>query len=263
MLKVVKKSQALKTTDCAVTYRSGDDDVFGTCPKHCALNPNSTMSTNRIDWDYLDAVLDAKVQGGRSWTYSHFKFEDISLKQNRNFHFNYLYRIRDSKQHTTVNRSTDNVNDAVAVHNKGYPTTVTLSDKNVRKHFVHKEIKFVRCPSEYNKKVGCINCDLCARKDRNFVIVFHAHGSKKDLVGNEEQGGCYGTFGRVRLQWEHTRKNVSQLQQKIVSQSQQDINTLNNFVQELPYGTVLRHHIVGDIGKEKKSSVQNKKIVNK
>ena len=263
MLKVVKKSQALKTTDCAVTYRSGNDDVFGTCPKHCALNPNSTMSTNKIDWDYLDAVLDAKVQGGRSWTYSHFKFEDISLKQNRNFHFNFLYRIRDSKQHTTVNRSTDNVNDAVAVHNKGYPTTVTLSDKNVRKHFVHKEIKFVRCPSEYNKKVGCINCDLCARKDRNFVIVFHAHGSKKDLVGNEEQGGCYGTFGRVRLQWEHTRKNVSQLQQKIVSQSQQDINTLNNFVQELPYGTVLRHHIVGDIGKEKKSSVQNKKIVNK
>ena len=87
MLKVVKKSQALKTTDCAVTYRAGNNDVFGTCPKHCALNPNSTMSTNRIDWDYLDAVLDAKVQGGRSWTYSHFKFEDISLKQNRNFHF--------------------------------------------------------------------------------------------------------------------------------------------------------------------------------
>ena len=263
MLKVVEKSQALKTTDCAVTYRAGNNDGFGTCPKHCALNPNSTMSTSKIDWDYLDAVLDAKPRGGRSWTYTHFKFEDISLKQNRNFHFNYLYRIRDSKQHTTVNRSTDNVNDAVAVHNKGYPTTVTLSDKNVRKHFVHKEIKFVRCPSEYNKKVGCINCDLCARKDRNFVIVFHAHGSKKDLVGNEEQGGCYGTFGRVRLQWEHTRKNVSQLQQKIVSQSQQDINTLNNFVQELPYGTVLRHHIVGDIGKEKKSSVQNKKIVNK
>ena len=263
MLKTVKKSQAIKTTDCAVTYRSGKNDVFGTCPKICPLNPNETVSTGQIDWNYLDAVLNAKVRGGRSWTYTHFKFEDISLKQNRNFHFNYLYRIRDSKQHTTVNRSTDNVNDAVAVHNKGYPTTVTLSDKNVRKHFVHKEIKFVRCPSEYNKKVGCINCDLCARKDRNFIIVFHAHGSKKDLVGNEEQGGCYGTFGRVRLQWEHTRKNVSQLQQKIVSQSQQDINTLNNFVQELPYGTVLRHHIVGDIGKEKKSSVQNKKIVNK
>ena len=260
MLKVVKKSQAIKTTDCAVTYRSGKNDVFGTCPKICPLNPNETVSTGQIDWNYLGAVLDAKPRGGRSWTYTHFKFEDISLKQNRNFHFNYLYRIRDSKQHTTVNRSTDNVNDAVAVHNKGYPTTVTLSDKNVRKHFVHKEIKFVRCPSEYNKKVGCINCDLCARKDRNFVIVFHAHGNRKNLVGSEEQGGCYGTYGRVRLQWEHTRKNVNQ---NNVSRSQQDINTLNNFVQELPYGTVLRHHIVGDIGKEKKSSVQNKKIVNK
>ena len=260
MLKTVKKSQAKKTTDCAVTYRSGKNDVFGTCPKICPLNPNEIVSTGQIDWNYLDAVLNAKVQGGRSWTYTHFKFEDISLKQNRNFHFNFLYRIRDSKQHTTVNRSTDNVNDAVAVHNKGYPTTVTLSDKNVRKHFVHKEIKFVRCPSEYNKKVGCIDCDLCARKDRNFVIVFYGHGSKKKLVGNEEQGGCYGTYGRVRLQWEHTRKNVNQ---NNVNQSRQDIDTLNNFVQELPYGTVLRHHIVGDIGKEKKISVQNKKIVNK
>ena len=46
MLKVVEKSKAIKTTDCAVTYRSGNDDVFGTCPKHCALNPNSTMSTS-------------------------------------------------------------------------------------------------------------------------------------------------------------------------------------------------------------------------
>ena len=89
--------------------------------------------------------------------------------------------------------------------------------------------------------------------------MFHAHGNRKNLVGSEEQGGCYGTYGRVRLQWEHTRKNANQPQQKIVSQSQQDIETLNNFVQELPYGTVLRHHIVGDIGKEKKSSVQNKK----
>ena len=138
MLKVVKKSQALKTTDCAVTYRSGNDDVFGTCPKHCALNPNSTMSTNKIDWDYLDAVLDAKVQGGRSWTYSHFKFEDISLKQNRNFHFNFLYRIRDSKNHTTINRSTDTLLDALAVHKKGYPTVVTLSDKNVRQKNVNR-----------------------------------------------------------------------------------------------------------------------------
>ena len=249
MLKVVKKSQALKTTDCAITYRAGKNDIFGTCPKICPLNPNETVSTGQVDWDYLDAVLDATVQGGRSWTYSHFEFEKITFKQNKRFHLNFLYRIRDSKYHTTINRSTDNIDDAVAVHNKGYPTTVTLSDKNVRKHFVHKKVKFVRCPSEYNKKVGCINCDLCARKDRNFVIVFYAHGSQKKLVGDEEQGGCYGTFGRVRLQWEHTRKNVSK---NNVSKLPTDKDILKLFVQGLPYGTILRHHIVGDVGKEKK-----------
>ena len=256
MLKVVEKSQALKTTDCAITYRSGDDDVFGTCPKHCALNPNSTMSTSKIDWDYLDAVLDAKVQGGRSWTYSHFKFEDISLKQNKRFHFNFLYRIRDSKQHTTINRSTDTLLDALAVHNKGYPTTVTLSDTNVSKNFVLDSVLFVRCPSEYNKNVGCNTCDLCSRKNRNFVIVFYGHGSKKKLVGDEEQGGCYGTYGRVRLQWEHTRKNN-------VNQPRNDKQKLLQFVQGLPYGTNIRHHIVGDVGKQNKLPVQNKKIINK
>ena len=256
MLKVVEKSQALKTTDCAVTYRAGNNDVFGTCPKHCALNPNSTMSTNRIDWDYLDAVLDAKVQGGRSWTYSHFKFEDISLRQNRNFHFNFLYRIKDSKQHTTINRSTDTLLDALAVHKKGYPTVVTLSDKNVSKNFVLDSVLFVRCPSEYNKNVGCNTCDLCSRKNRNFVIVFYGHGSKKKLVGDEEQGGCYGTYGRVRLQWEHTRKNVNQ---NNVNQPRNDKQKLLQFVQGLPYGTNIRHHIVGDVGKENKLAVQSKK----
>ena len=91
MLKVVEKSKAFKTTDCAITYRAGDDDIFGTCPKLCPLNPNQTVSTVQIDWDYLDAVLDATVRGGRSWTYSHFKFEDISFKQNKRFHLNFLY----------------------------------------------------------------------------------------------------------------------------------------------------------------------------
>ena len=104
------------------------------------------------------------------------------------------------------------------------------------------------------EKLGIRSSDTCE------LYFDQVRVSKKNLVGNEEQGGCYGTHGKVRLQWENTRKNVNQ---NNVNQSRQDIDTLNNFVQELPYGTVLRHHIVGDIGKEKKSSVQNKKIVNK
>ena len=88
--------------------------------------------------------------------------------------------------------------------------SIKFIDKNVSKNFVIDSVLFVRCPSEYNKNVGCNTCDLCSRKNRNFVIVFYGHGSKKKLVGDEEQGGCYGTYGRVRLQWEHTRKNVSE-----------------------------------------------------
>ena len=84
---------------------------------------------------------------------------------------------------------------------------------------------------------------------------YFRYGSKKKLVGDEEQGGCYGTYGRVRLQWEHTRKNVSE--------NHSDKKTLLQFLQQLPYGTNIRHHIVGDVGQENTFAVQNRKIVNK
>ena len=50
---------------------------------------------------------------------------------------------------------------------------------------------------------------------------------------------------------------------KFVLTKNSDKKTLLQFVQKLPYGTNIRHHIVGDVGKENKLAVQNKKIVNK
>ena len=73
MLKTTAMSTAKKTAGCAVTYRAGSSEKFGTCPASCELNPSGTgCSDGQIDFDYLDAVLDAKPRRGFSFTYSHF-----------------------------------------------------------------------------------------------------------------------------------------------------------------------------------------------
>ena len=66
-------STAKKLKGCAVTYRSGNKNMFGTCPADCELNPSGKgCDGGQIDFDYLDAVLDSKPRAGYSFTYTHF-----------------------------------------------------------------------------------------------------------------------------------------------------------------------------------------------
>ena len=44
MLNVVERSTGAKVGGCAVTYRAGGGDMFGTCPVSCALNPSGSGS---------------------------------------------------------------------------------------------------------------------------------------------------------------------------------------------------------------------------
>ena len=249
MLKTVEKSVAKKTTGIAVTYRAGKDHVFGSCPNTCPLNPVQDKSTDEIDWDYLKAVLHAVAKKGKAFTFTHFKLENEPLDK-----LFLLHDIKVNENTTTINRSTDSLDEAVAVHSKMFPTAVTLPYKNVRKNFTYKNVRFIRCPAEYSKRVTCKNCQLCTRKLRNFVIVFYAHGVKKNLVGKKENGGCYGTFGNVRYQWEHTKNNVKNVSSNHSVQERKD---LKDFANSLDEGTLLRHHVVGDFGRIK-YSVQDK-----
>jgi hypothetical protein len=75
MLKTVKHSANKKTGPIAVTYRAGGHNVFATCPKTCALNPQGEHAADLIDADYLQAVRQAVPRNGQAWTYSHFPAE--------------------------------------------------------------------------------------------------------------------------------------------------------------------------------------------
>jgi len=246
MIKLVKKSTAKKTTYCAVTYRAGGADKFATCPKTCNLKPDSSKGAEEIDYSYLDAVSDSVPKGGVSFTYSHFRPT--------------LWKHKLKAGKTAINYSAKNITDMllnsfvpVVINVKktfwNNKKSITLNSLVPRKKDLsclkNNSLKrIVRCPAEYNNS-NCRDCGngkpLCSRIDRDYAIGFTDHGTYKKKAGSEtENGGCYATAGNVKLHWEATANGA---------EAGKDEIQLLKFAQELPYGTVLRHHIAGDFGK--------------
>ena len=231
MLKLVKNSTSKKTTYCAVTYRAGGADKFATCPKTCNLKPDTSAGATEIDYGYLDAVSDAVPKGGVSFTYSHF---------NPSF---WKHKLRAGK--TAINYSAKNIADMLL--HSFVPVVINVKEtfwKTNNKFETINGFNIVRCPAEYNNS-NCRDCGngkpLCSRIDRNFAIGFTDHGTYKKKASSEtESGGCYATGGNVKLHWEATTKGAD---------TELDEIQLLKFAQNLPFGTVLRHHIAGDFGK--------------
>jgi hypothetical protein len=226
MLKTVKQSANKKTGPIAVTYRAGQHSVFGTCPKTCALNPQGTHAADLIDVEYLAAVRRAVPRNGQAWTYSHFAADLLPVP---------------AAGETVINVSCDTIPDALAAMAIGRPAVVAAPAGTVWPYTV-AGVRFIQCPAELADNFSCSDCGggrpLCARGDRDFAVVFVAHGSGARLVGDDTPGGCYGNGGHVRLAWEKTKTGGHQ----------NDAAELVHFAGSLPPGSLLRHHVVGDIG---------------
>lgn len=226
MLKTVRTSSNSKTGPIAVTYRSGAHNVFGTCPKSCALNPQGDHGADLVDRAYLAAVRQAVPPGGQAWTYSHFAPELLPVP---------------APGETVINASCDTIDQALAAVAMGRPATVAAPAGTVWPYRV-AGVDFVQCPAQLSEDFDCARCGggrpLCARGDRDYVIVFVAHGTGARLVGTDVSGGCYGAGGPVRMQWNSTRSTGRA----------DDATAVAAFARSLPPGSLLRHHVVGDIG---------------
>jgi hypothetical protein len=108
---------------------------------------------------------------------------------------------------------------------------------------VVNDVRFVRCPAELSDNFTCQQCGngkpLCARGDRDYVVVFVAHGTGAKKVGTGT-GGCYAASGPTAIQWHGTKKKGLA----------DDAVALRAFARSLPPGSMLRHHVAGDIGRE-------------
>lgn len=230
MLKTIAITANRKTGPIAVTYRSGEHETYGTCPKTCQLHPKSETGTELVDTEYLAALSNAVPRGGIAWTYSHFAAEALPTP-------------RPGK--TVINASCDTVADAVRTLELGRPAVFAApadtADTWPRK--IHG-VTFARCPAELSETFTCRDCGagspLCARGERDYVIVFVAHGTGKKRVGNDAPGGCYAASGPTAIQWHGTKKTGFA----------NDATALLAFARGLPRGSMLRHHVAGDIGRE-------------
>ena len=233
-LNCVTRSGAKKTDGCAVTYRSGENNMFGTCPDSCSLKPIGQCGSSKIDPEYWPAVRQAIPARGHAFTYSHFspgKWPD---------------KNRDGV--TTINYSADTPAEA-AKHTDNGTASVTVVPEtwwgSNHKHTFVNGVRGVRCPAEYIPKFSCFDCGggkpLCARWDRDYFVVFTAHGAGKKLAESANKvGGCYGNGGNVRLHWDRLANT---------SQAETDGEKLLRWVRdELPARAIIRHHVVGDMG---------------
>ena len=229
MLKTVPVTANRKTGPIAVTYRSGTHETYATCPKSCALHPKAATGTEQIDTDYLAALLDAVPRRGVAWTYSHFAAA--------------LLPVAKAGQ-TVINASCDTEAEAVAAVNIGRPAVLAApTDTADTFPKVVDGVRFHRCPAELAENFTCAQCGngspLCARPERREVVVFVAHGTGAKKVGTGS-GGCYAASGPTAIQWHGTKK----------ANTPNDAAALRAFAKSLPSGSMLRHHVAGDIGRE-------------
>lgn len=199
------------------------------------MKPSQQPGSSQVDTEYLAALVQAVPLNGQSWTYTHFGVQDIP---------------KTVSGQTCINISTEAIEGpggALEAFSAGYPTVVVRPSSEGSKVDLRGGVRLVRCPAEY-LSVTCQTCGggkpLCARHERNYVIKFTAHGASAKridirAIGGGEAGGCYGNGGPVRLQWERTRDLV---------ETRGDGEVLMGFVAGLKEGSLVRHHVVGDVG---------------
>lgn len=126
----------------------------------------------RIRGDLLRRLADATRHLEAAWTYTHH------LRTPAN-----LAAIRSAlRRGFVVNLSTESRTDAARMARRGYPT-VCVVPEDAPAHFTYRGVAFRQCPATFDgSHTQCATCGgctpLCARRDRNFVITFPAHGGR-------------------------------------------------------------------------------------
>ena len=223
-IKFLNTSTQRKTGDIPQTYRSGGENMYGSCPDNCPLKPTDVGVATEVDEEYARALAKAVPRNGNSFSYSHFPSDKW-----KHLGFNQLKR-------TTLNFSANTQEEAVQSFKKGIPTVWAEENPTARKV---NGVQLMPCPADKHDHIQCKSCGgsagpLCARPDRKFVVVFKWKRWKKTP--------CYAANGYVRFTWKNTGKVLSNMA---------DGDRLLEWVKQLPFGSTVRHHVAGDIGKIK------------
>ena len=110
----------------------------------------------------------------RGFTYTH---HDMSLKTNRKI------VAAANRDGFTINLSANNASHADELYNLGVgPVVAVLPIDTPKLSYTPGGVPVVVCPALNSEKVKCSNCALCQKSDREYIIGFPAHGSRKNAA---------------------------------------------------------------------------------
>jgi hypothetical protein len=105
--------------------------------------------------------------------YSHYPINAANLET--------LRAARDAGM--TINASCDSLNDIKTARAAGIPAVTYTSAHDTRKAWTDAGMRFVTCPNQSTKAAPqCKDCQLCANGNRDYVIVFRAHATKRNSI---------------------------------------------------------------------------------
>ena len=234
MLNTIEYSEGAKLGRAHGTYRAGKDNPYATCPNDCPLKPEDWQGTDEFDIDYMSDLSKAVPRRGWAWTYSHFAVK--------------LWRHLNGAGRTVINASCKSIQEAIDNTLSGVPSVLDVPP-DTPKVFKEGGVRFITCPAAIRKDITCNNCGgingpLCARLERNYVITFPWHGTKGTVnkMLAAQKGICYGVGYFVNKHW----RWLSNQDQDNITDGQK----LLAWTKTLAPGSRLRHHVVGDGGKE-------------
>ena len=124
-----------------------------------------------IDKNALIRLVEAN-KGRRGFTYSHKVFTS-----ERNFA---LVQWANSEGFV-INASCETMEQVRTAQSAGIPAVLTVGADGPSK--INQDgVLAVTCPNELNKAIQCDKCQLCAKADRKFAVIFHAHGAGKAKI---------------------------------------------------------------------------------
>lgn len=186
------------------------------CPDSCAFKGNGCYAENApLVWAWADDKLDfdAMLKGirtlakGQLWR--HNEAGDLAVNANGGLDGLKLQRLVNANKGKrgftythhdpriglnmlligmanrggfTINVSADNLEQADEYRFFELPTVVVLPLGTPNVSYTPAGHKVVACPAEKSERVTCAKCALCQKADRDYIIGFRAHGTRKKLV---------------------------------------------------------------------------------
>ena len=125
---------------------------------------------NVIDRPALKQLTKAN-KGKKGFTYCHYPMDCVNNRE----------AVKEANDaNFIVNLSANNLAQADTYKNLNIaPVVVILGEHAAKVNYTPEGNKIVTCPAQNTKKIQCINCELCANKNRNYIIGFRVHGTFK------------------------------------------------------------------------------------